>query len=185
MSEPIRQWLALGHPLPIPFTLEQLKTSADVFPLEMLDMKDNRRVLHGEDVLAAIEVSMANLRHQLEYELKSKRLQLEGRYMIATGDRKALLSLLTETVSAFLVLARGALRLFQPVVPASKLEALRLLGQRLDIPVDVFEMIHDLKAGQQPADNVDAEPLFGRYLEQLNGLINAIDRFLNQGKDKT
>lgn len=183
LSRPVRAWLSAGNPAPVPMTFEQLKSSADVFPLELLDMKENRRVLHGQDVLAGLEVSPVNLRHQVEYELKSKRLQLEAQYMTAVGDRKATLAAMTESLSSILALGRGALRLFESTAPASKLDAMRALGRRLDIRTDVFEKIQKLKAGEGSAS--DPDELFRVYLDALNGLIGGIDRYLHPGKEFT
>src|SRR5271169_4086315 len=45
-------WWRKGHPAPLVFTLEELRHSADVFAIELFDMKQHHRMLLGEDFLA-------------------------------------------------------------------------------------------------------------------------------------
>src|SRR5206468_2757222 len=61
---------------PVVLTEEQIRRSVDVFPLEFLDLAERRALLEGRDVLAGVHVDRANLRHQCEYELRSKLLGL-------------------------------------------------------------------------------------------------------------
>ena len=51
-------WVKKGHPAPLFFTLDELHHSADIFAIELLDMKAAHRVLHGEDVIASLHVPM-------------------------------------------------------------------------------------------------------------------------------
>src|SRR5215471_12447642 len=69
---PMREWQRLGHPLPVYFTVEELQDAADVFPIEFLHMERVRTVLYGRDPFEFLRISDANLRHQTEYELRTK-----------------------------------------------------------------------------------------------------------------
>src|SRR5918912_4251582 len=69
---PAREWQRLGHPLPVYFTVEELSDAADVFPIEFYQMAHARIVLYGRDPFEFVQLSNANLRHQTEYELRSK-----------------------------------------------------------------------------------------------------------------
>ena len=44
-SVPLARWEAAGNPMPQLFTPEELAASADVFPIELVDMQQSRRVL--------------------------------------------------------------------------------------------------------------------------------------------
>src|ERR671938_1194501 len=61
---PAREWQRLGHPLPVYFTLGELREAADVFPIEFHQMSRARVVLYGVDPFATLALSDANLRHQ-------------------------------------------------------------------------------------------------------------------------
>ena len=53
---------------PLVLSEETLRRSPDVFPLDFLDLLERRALLAGEDLLADIRLSLANLRHQCEYD---------------------------------------------------------------------------------------------------------------------
>src|SRR5215211_7665961 len=81
---PMREWQRLGHPLPVYFTVEELADAADVFPIEFHQMANARLVLYGHDPFEFVKLSDANLRHQTEYELRSKLIQLRRLYIPAS-----------------------------------------------------------------------------------------------------
>ena len=66
LSKPVAQWTKAGHRPPLLFTRGQLQASAEVFPIELLDMRQSHRVLFGEDPLADVRVNHEHLRLQLE-----------------------------------------------------------------------------------------------------------------------
>src|SRR6266478_7580972 len=74
-------WLSHGQPMPVYFTVDELKRAADVFPIEFLQMEQARKVLHGLDPFEFVEISQANLRHQTEYELRTKLIKLRRLYI--------------------------------------------------------------------------------------------------------
>src|SRR5688500_19916525 len=73
---PMREVQRLGHPLPLYFTVEELSDAADVFPIEFHQLANARAVLYGHDPFQSVTLSYADLRHQTEYELRSKLIQL-------------------------------------------------------------------------------------------------------------
>ena len=46
----VEWWHRHKHPAPLVMTREELERSADVFPIELLDMQQHHRVLFGENV---------------------------------------------------------------------------------------------------------------------------------------
>src|SRR6185503_9814348 len=80
----MREWQRLGHALPVYFTVEELRDAADVFPIEFHQMAKARVVLYGHDPFEYAQLSDANLRHQTEYELRSKLIQLRRHYIPAS-----------------------------------------------------------------------------------------------------
>src|SRR4029077_719480 len=49
-------WWHKCHPPPLVFPLAELRNSAAVFSIELLDMKERHRMLEGADFLAELEV---------------------------------------------------------------------------------------------------------------------------------
>ena len=178
LSKPTRAWVKAGNQPPLVFTREGFARSADVFPLEIADMRDSHQVLFGEDVVSALSVPGTEVRWELAHELKGKLMQLRSRYLLVEGNSRQVTELMVRSLSTFLVLCRGALRLYQPHVPAKKMEALAELAKHVPIQTDVFETIAHLKAGRRLA-GVVPEALFARYVHMIEVVVNAVEALLH------
>lgn len=173
------RWTRAGNPPFLLFTEDRLKRSADVFPIEILDIKESHRVLFGSDPISNLDVSLQNFRLQLEHELKGKLIQLRERYLLTGRKPARICDLMVESVSSFLVLGRAALRLLQGEVPQQKLSAIRELSRCLDLDVSAFEEIGKLKDGSLKCRSVNAEQLFSRYLKTIEELVDRVDSHIN------
>lgn len=101
---PMREWRRLGHPLPVYFTVEELSDAADVFPIEFHQMAKARVVLFGRDPFEYVKLSDAHLRHQTEYELRSKLIQLRRLYIPASASIEKLCDLMSDSLASFAAL---------------------------------------------------------------------------------
>lgn len=176
--KPSQAWVKDGNAPPLLFTPEGFRQSADVFPIELLDIRDSHRVLYGEDLASNLEIDLENLRLQLEHELKGKVIQLRERYLETGGKPKQVAHLMINSLSSFLVLFRAALRLFRERVPATKLEAATLLSSHIPFDPAVFASVEALKAGKKKLREVDSEELFGRYLQTVEAIVEAVNAHL-------
>ena len=174
----VRGWVKAGNLVPLFFTPESLVTSAAVFPLEIADIKDSHRVLFGEDLVSPLVVHAANLRLELEHELKGKLMKLRAQYLLVHGKPRQVTALMIRSLSTFLVLCRGVLRLYQPHVPARKMEALAALARHLSLQTSVFETITQLKAGKKVL-GVVPDDLFAEYLWVIDSIVEAVDALLH------
>lgn len=175
MRNTLGQWLKAGNPAPLCFTPERFKGAADVFPMEMLDIVESHRALYGEDLVKDIKVDLTHLRHQVEFELRSKLLRLRQAYLQLRKPDKDLHQLLVDSLSSFQAVCRGALRLFGREIPADKLAATRELGKQINAPIDSFETIYQLKKDPALAKNQNMNELFDLYLSQIETILDQID----------
>lgn len=173
-----KDWMKKGNPPPLVFTRLQLASSGDTFPIELSDMKEFHKVLHGPDPLASINIAPANLRLSVERELKSKLIQLRGAYLTVNGDKKDLGLLMTESLSQVLVLCRAALRLREAAVPAAKLDCALQLRKHAEFDEEIFKVLHAVRRGERKAGD-EAEELFGRYAGAIEKLCAAVDGWEN------
>src|ERR671916_2704551 len=129
---PMREWQRLGHPLPVYFTFAELRDAADVFPIEFHQMERARVVLYGRDPFEGFTFSDRNLRHQTEYELRSKLLQLRRLYIPSSTSARRLQDLMADSLKSFAALFSAVLILHGEVPPVTRRErvraAVRLLG---------------------------------------------------------
>src|SRR5262245_38844463 len=130
---PMREWQRLGHPLPVYFTVEELSDAADVFPIEFHQMANARVVLYGHDPFEFVKLSDANLRHQAEYELRSKLIQLRRLYIPASISVEKLCDLMSESLSSFASLFRAVLMLHGYEAPVPKPDVVRMTAKLLQL----------------------------------------------------
>ncbi|MGB0745311.1 MAG: hypothetical protein ACPGSB_12370, partial [Opitutales bacterium] len=167
IHEATGKWQKAGNPAPLCFTPQRLKDAADVFPLEMLDILESHRVLHGEDLLSGIKVDPRNLRHQVEFELRSKLLKLRQAYLQMRKPEKALPELMGQSISSIQAVFRGALRLFSEEIPQDKSAACTALEKELGLKLDTLTTIRQIKENPSSARTQNCLELFARYLELI------------------
>ena len=181
-SKTAKAWARAGNPAPLLFTMERLKKSTDVFPVELLDIKECHKILHGEDVVSDLEISTANLRLQVEHELRGNLIQLRQQYLLAAGNTKEVCGLMVRSLSSFLVLFRASLRLFTTDIPQKKFQALEKLNETVPVPCDVFKNVQRLKDGSLKPKNVDADAIFEEYIKTIESVTDAVDTHIQQEK---
>src|SRR5215203_1744195 len=180
---PMREWQRLGHPLPVYFTVEELSDAADVFPIEFHQMANARVVLYGHDPFEFVKLSDANLRHQTEYELRSKLIQLRRLYIPASVSIEKLCDLMSDSLSSFAALFRAVLMLHRQEAPVSKPDCVRETAKLLPLDPKPFERIFEFRASDRlPSSEKEANDLFGAYLFQVEQVVEAVDEL---GREST
>ena len=173
---PMREWQRLGHPLPVYFTVEELSDAADVFPIEFHQMANARIVLYGHDPFEFVHLSDQNLRHQTEYELRSKLIQLRRLYIPASVSIEKLCDLMTDSLSSFAALFRAVLLLHGHEAPVAKPDCVRATVELLKLDAAPFEEIFRFRSGESvPNSETEANEFFGAYLNELEKVIEAVD----------
>lgn len=175
---PSREWARAAHPLPVYFTVEELTDAADVFPIEFQRMAVARKVLFGPDPFTDLELSHAYLRHQTEYELRSKLVQLRRLYIPASVSGTELSELMCQSLLSFADLFRAVLVLLDQPAPPSQTESIRQTVAALSLDALPFERLLKLclQEGESTLSMDEADALFASYLQQLEAVIAAVDR---------
>jgi predicted nucleotidyltransferase len=182
---PMREWQRLGHPLPVYFTVEELSDAADVFPIEFHQMANARVVLYGRDPFEFVQLSNENLRHQTEYELRSKLIQLRRLYIPASVSIEKLCDLMSDSLSSFAALFRAVLMLHDQEAPVSKPDGVRATAKLLRLDPAPFERIFEFRTGGNlPTSEKEANDLFGAYLFQIEQVVEAVDELERQQSNK-
>jgi predicted nucleotidyltransferase len=179
---PMREWQRLGHPLPVYFTVEELADAADVFPIEFHQMANARVVLYGHDPFEFVKLSDANLRHQTEYELRSKLIQLRRHYIPASVSIEKLSDLMSDSLSSFAALFRAVLLLYGQQAPVGKTDVVRATARLLKLDATPFERIFEFRTtGALPRGDKEANELFGAYMFQIEQVVEAVDELERRG----
>lgn len=175
---PAREWRRLEQPLPVYFTLSELSHAADVFPIEFNQMARTRKILFGRDPFEFVELSNENLRHQTEYELRGKFIQLRRSYIPASNSAEKLAALMSESLGSFSALFRPVLLLHGAEPPVTKQEAVRATVRLLGLDGETFEKIFTLReagASEFALTEEQMNRLFASYMQQLERVIEVVD----------
>jgi len=174
--EPIfKWWRGDGNPSPLLLSEEELRTSTDCFPIEYHDIQERRRVLFGKDVIAGLVIDKVFYRAQVEHDLRAKLLRLRQKAAGVLGDKAALLRLMIESVSTFLVLSRHALLLSGIQTGWQKRETARNLAT-IGVDPAPFDTLLDLREREKKTGDVNPEALFANYLKQIEAVVAHVDR---------
>jgi hypothetical protein len=178
----VEWWLRQGHRAPLVFTLEELTRSADVFAIELLDMKTHHRMLYGEDVLAGLPVPLHYHAIQVERELRTDWLRLRQAILTAPKKQDAYLSLMTSSFSAFAALFRHALIALGEPPAANKREAIDRVARFAHADPSGFLTILDFREGKRKRREIGAEEMLERYFAFVEAVTDEFDRQLDARK---
>lgn len=171
-------WVKKGHPAFLVFTLEELQRSADIYAVELLEIKTCRRVVFGEDVFDSFETPGPQYRQQVERELRHSLIRLRQSYMLAAGNHKAVMALMVKSLSTFALLFRHALIALGEEAPATNLEAVERLAALLGFSTTSFRDLAGIRKGERKSRDSDARLIFQDYLESIMRAVDAIDERL-------
>jgi hypothetical protein len=129
-------------------------------------------------VLADLKISDRFLRHQTEYELRSRLVRLRRAYIPASVTVEDLTMLMAESLSSFASLFRAVLLLYGVEPPVTKHKIVALTAQKLGLDGKPFEKIFNIRENNFDGrlDEVSANELFGEYMEQIEAVIAAVDK---------
>lgn len=173
----VKKWVKKGNPVPLFFDHNHIKTSADIFPIEFYDIKSHKKVLYGSDPFADIKIDNVNLRHQCESELKGKILQLQSRYVFVCHKDKEISKLMMDSLSAFLSIFKGLVRLLGHEPEAKKRALVEQLGSKIDFSPNVFMELLDIRDGNAVSPRKGASEKFEDYLDQLRIITDFVDTY--------
>lgn len=179
MMPTVWSWLRQGNRPPLLFSPDDLRTSADAFPIELMEIQTCGRVLWGDNPLDGILISEEHLRLQLEREFKGKLLALREGYLRTKGKPKHAAALLVSAVSGVMVVFRAALRLFRDSVPPGKEESLRMLAEQISFDPQPWLNVAAIKRGELSARRTDIRELFDSCMKVLEQVAGAVDRQLH------
>jgi hypothetical protein len=165
-----------NEPAPLFFTAEELRHSADVFSIELLDMQRSRRVLYGADVIDGIPVPMNIHRVQVEHDLRTLLLKLRQHFVLTGQKENELRSAEAKSSSSVLALLRHTLIAFEEEPPATAQEVFARIAALTGADAEAFTAAFKLRDRQAHAD--DIVRAYGQYLNALTVVVSALDKIV-------
>jgi hypothetical protein len=172
LTPAVTAWATAGFTPPLIIGRAEWERAADVFPIEITDMRTAYRVLLGNDPVATLEVDDADLRRSVEAELRGSLIRLRQAYVRFGDSMPTLGGFATSSVATFLVLLRCTATLLHRdggKEPAETVTALAAeLGEDGGVVVEI--------AAQRREKDWSCPPeLFARYLEVVRRAVDLVD----------
>jgi predicted nucleotidyltransferase len=167
-------WVKQKQPLPLVFTLDELRRSADIFAIELIDIKAHHRMLFGEDFLNGLAVPLRLHRHQIERELHTNWLRLRQR-ILAIPNGEPHLELMLASISTFTTLFRHTLIAMGEPAPERNREAIERVAHLSGADPGGFLEVLDIREGKKNAKTMDIEAALQRFLAFVESVTNEVD----------
>ena len=168
-------WRKAGHAAPLIQTEPEWAASADVFPMEIEDIRDGHRLLAGRDVVSGLATDRADVRAELEREARGKLIRLRAEYTARAGNGKALGELLAHATGTFLTFFRSALRLAGQAVPASAEDLVRTAAGRAGFDAAAFDWPLAERRGAKPTALRPYDPVASAYLAAAERFVSYVN----------
>lgn len=181
LHEHLPKWHKLGAAVPLLLDRHFLEHGRDVFPMEFHDIKEQHRVLYGEEIFARLEIDTRHLRYQAEHEARGKLLRLRALYAEVGADRNRLESLMLSSAKTFVIIMRNFIRLRRAESHARYLAVLDAFEQHFQQTFPTVRQVLQVKLGAQPWA-AGLEETFRVYLEEVERLIDVLDHTLPESE---
>jgi predicted nucleotidyltransferase len=172
-----RAWAAELNPPPMIMSAAEFQGSADVFPIELADMRDAHLLLHGSDPFTTLRIDSADLRLQLERELKSAWLRLRTRYLTEAGDAARFEAVMLKSLSTFLVLFRTLLRVAGGAAPRDAEAVVSDTARLVGFDAAPLLQIVQARGGTARLEVRADAPVVTGYLEAVARVVEYVDQF--------
>ena len=176
IAKPINEWVKNGQPIPLIFTRDSMLASVDIFPVEFLDIKENNILLYGKDYFKTMKIDSKNLRLEIERELKSKLIRLRQSFILTGGNTAKIKILLIRSISTFIALLKGVIRLYSKVAPIKKIDIIEAAPKIFKLNKDLFKRILSVKEQKSDFKQNEVESIFNEYMIEIERLSDIIDK---------
>ena len=167
------KWANKYKASPLFLTKQDINTSADIFPIEFLDMQNSYNLIWGEDVLKDLQIPQEHLRTQCEYSLKGKIIILRQGYY---NNPNQINWLLQNSWNAFLTVFKNILRLSQNTLPINTEETIQSLCKLYQGNHSIYLQVAQHASGQNKLNKPQGQEAFSQYLAELEKLATFVDQ---------
>jgi hypothetical protein len=161
---------------PLLVTPDYVKSSADVFPIEYLEIRDSQVVIYGEDFFSGVETTRDNLRLECESQLRAAVLRTRQAYLELGGKKRGAEQVLHASVSSLVPVFRAMLRLKGEEPPRGKLGVIQAMGEAFGIQTETFTAIVRDRSGDEKIGGKDAVHVLGAYIDEVEAIVRRLDQ---------
>ncbi len=175
ISGQLKQAAADKISAPLVMTKQYVLDSADVFPIEFLDIQKQHIVIFGEDFFGSLNIDRRNIRLFCEQQIKGKFIRLTQAYMQVFSHPDAAKVLLGDSLNTLIPVFRHLLILKNEQPAQNKAEVLRQLGTAFAVDTQTLLSIYQIRNKEKSLPSDQFSILFKNYLQVLEQLANGVN----------
>jgi len=155
--------------VPMFLTQEHIESSADVFPVEYLEIKENNLLLYGEDIFKGLAINPSNIRLQCEQQVKGGLIRLYQVYLETGGKKRTARRVMAGWLRNLMPVLRNLLRLKGIEPPVSKRAIITQVSRKFGLKE---ELLLDILDGGKTGDERE---MFENFIELVEKLGEEVD----------
>ena len=156
-------------------SIEDLKSSTDVFPIKFLNIKRSYLLIHGEDVLGDLEISDKYLRLRTEQELKNLMLRLRRSYILCESNKNRIISLINLAYNNLTRLLNIVIELRSGKCENISTQDMIKLIKSYDIDVGIIDEVANFRNDKYPNDLLTVKLLLSRLMKCVRDTAKFVD----------
>lgn len=175
ISKPVKKWVKAKNPIPVIMNREEWYSSFDVYAIEYSDIKENYRLIYGEDLIPSICINKYFLRLQCESELKALLLKYKNNFLLNIKSDREMKKVLDHVIKTLLVIFRAILRLHDRPVPYRAVDIVEFSADYLSFNKIVMSKLAKVK--YEHDDYTKQELIFieAELLKDIQAILKQVD----------
>ncbi len=175
ISAPIKKWVDTNNPIPVVMSKAEWFSSFDVYAIEYSDIKDNHRIIYGEDLVNYITINKYYLRLQCESELKALLLKYKNNFLLNIKSDREMRKVLNNVIKTLLVIFRAILRLHDREVPYRAVDIIESTADYLTFNKIVLSKLARVKYENDIYNKQELIFIESEMLKDLQSILKQVD----------
>jgi hypothetical protein len=174
LAERLPAWRRGGFATPLVVDREFLAGATDALAMELVEIKEQHRLLWGADPFERLAIDERRLRVFAEHEARQQVLKLRAAFIEHAGDRRRLRPLLLDSLKTILMIARTILRVRHMQVPPRLQATVERLEEAHTQRFPTIHVLLGIRGGSAwPSDPIDE--IFRRYIDEAGRIAAIVD----------
>jgi predicted nucleotidyltransferase len=172
---PIIRWWTRDEKFtpPLMMTEAELRESADVFAIELLDIQQMHKTLFGKDVVSEIHIPMNLHRIEVEHELRTTLLRLRQHLLLNPDNQDELRNVLAKSIGSVSTLLKHALIAVGQSASHEKAKILEQAAATFGFDAGVVQAALALRGDRgHPANIVE---VYNAYMQAIGRVAHELD----------
>lgn len=175
ISKPIQNWVKAKNPIPVIMNIEEWYSSFDVYAIEYADIRENYRLIYGEDLVSSISVNKYFLRLECESELKSLLLKYKNNFLMNIRSDKEMKKVLDNVIKTLLVIFRSVLRLHDCAVPYRAVDIIEFVSNYISFNKIVMLKLAKVKYEQDYFTKQELLYIEAELVKDIQHILKQVD----------